>query len=69
MGGWFSVSIQNITVPRIRCDRLDEIAGRCTSRLYGDDTLLSEDKVRTLARERGWSTEPDLCPSHRNERT
>lgn len=63
------MSIQNITVPRIRCDRLDEIAGRCTSRLYGDDTLLSEDKVRIVARERGWSTEgSDLCPSHR-ERT
>lgn len=59
------MSVEHLTVPRIRCDRADEITGRCTSRLYGDDTLLSLDKVRLLARERGWSTgDADLCPSH-----
>lgn len=59
------MSVEHLTVPRIRCDRADEITGRCTSRLYGDDTLLSVEKVRVLARERSWSVDGgDFCPSH-----
>ena len=60
------MSVKRVTVPRIRCERVDDTNGECPARLYGDDQHLSDGQVRALARERGWSTDPrDMCPSHR----